>query len=612
MASRTKQALTHITTSLPTAQRGGSGFTLIETVIAVMIFIIVSVGVYSVFTRLVRLSIISKQKIAATALANEQLEIIRNIPYADVGVQAGIPLGIIPRTQALTRDGIEFTTEATIRNIDDPFDGTIGGDPNDLSPADYKLVEIQVSCGSCISFQPLSFSTISAPKNLETTSSNGALFVHVIDSFGQPVQGASIHIENNDELPAIVIDETSNSEGILQIVDTPPGTENYEISVTKPGFSTHQTESPEEFNNPLKPHATVAEQEITSISFSIDELSSLDISTVTPTCTPIPFINFTLQGSKLISEDPNVYKYQQALQTNASGLLSLSSIEWDTYTPTLNEPTYSLAGSLPVSPFTLPPNASQNLQLVLEPFIPNSLLLTVEDSGTSLPLAESTVTITKDEESSILITGRGFLQQTTWEGGSGQTLFTDETKFFSSDGNIEINDPIGEVTLLQTLGVYAESSELTSSTFDTGSVSNFYQLTWEPQDQPVETGENSLSFQLASNNDQLTWNFIGPDGTGSSFYTLEDRNIHPSHSGDRYLRYKIFLSTADTDYTPNLAELAFTFTSACSPPGQVLFQSLSLDEYTITVEHSGYQTAIDSITLVAPETSHSILLSPSE
>ena len=48
---------------LPSNRKNKHGFTLMETVIAVMIFIIVSVGVYSVFTRLVRLSIISKQKI---------------------------------------------------------------------------------------------------------------------------------------------------------------------------------------------------------------------------------------------------------------------------------------------------------------------------------------------------------------------------------------------------------------------------------------------------------------------------------------------------------------------------------------------------------------------
>ncbi|MBT3412673.1 MAG: hypothetical protein HOJ15_02360 [Candidatus Jacksonbacteria bacterium] len=597
---------------LPSNRKNKHGFTLMETVIAVMIFIIVSVGVYSVFTRLVRLSIISKQKIAATALANEQLEIIRNLTYSDIGIQAGIPVGLIPHTQTLTRDGIPFTLETTIRNIDDPFDGTINGDPNDLSPADYKLVEVKIDCNSCISFQPLTFTSFAAPKNLETTSSNGALFVHVIDSFGQPVQGASIHIENNDEFPAIAIDETSNSEGTLQIVDTPPGTENYEITVTKSGFSTHQTVSTEEHENPLKPHATVAEQTVTDISFSIDELSSLAISSVTPTCTPVPFIDFTLQGSKLIAEDPPIYKYQESLQTNASGLLSLANMEWDTYTPTPIEPTYALAGSLPVSPFTLSPNATQNVQLVLEPFTPNTLLITVEDSGTSLPLAESTVIITKEEESTTLVTGRGFLQQTSWEGGSGQEIFTDETKFFTSDGNVEINDPVGEITLLQTFGVYAESGEITSSTFDTGSASNFYQLSWEPQDQPTETGDNSLTYQLASNNDQLTWNFVGPDGTSGTYYTTADKNIHAGHNGDRYIRYNIFFSTENTNYTPNLAELAFTFTSACSPPGQVLFQGLSLDEYTITVDHAGYQTAIDSITLSQPENSHLIQLSPNE
>jgi len=44
----------------------------------------------------------------------------------------------------LIRDNTSFNVETIIRNIDDPFDGTIGGDPNDTSPSDYKLAEIEM------------------------------------------------------------------------------------------------------------------------------------------------------------------------------------------------------------------------------------------------------------------------------------------------------------------------------------------------------------------------------------------------------------------------------------------------------------------------------------
>ena len=78
------------------------------------------------------------------------------------------------------------------------------------------------------------------------------------------------------------------------------------------------------------------------------------------------------------------------------------------------------------------------------------------------------------------------------------------TKYFADDGNMSLSTPNGESRLKQALGIYASSSWLESSSFDTGSASNFYELVWQPLDQPPQTGQNPVRFQLASNNDQQT------------------------------------------------------------------------------------------------------------
>jgi len=116
-----------------------TGFTLIESLVGIAVFIIITVSVYQAYAATMNAVRASRLKITATALANEQFEIIRNLPYDDVGVIGGIPNGKIPYIQNLVRDGTGFQTKTAIRNIDDPFDGTIGGLPNDLSPADYRL-----------------------------------------------------------------------------------------------------------------------------------------------------------------------------------------------------------------------------------------------------------------------------------------------------------------------------------------------------------------------------------------------------------------------------------------------------------------------------------------
>ncbi len=588
------------------------GLSLIEAIVGVAVFVIIAVSVYQAYAMVMEAVHVSRLKITATALANEQFEIVRNLSYADVGVAGGIPLGKIPPTQTITRDNASFTVKTTIRNIDDPFDGTIGGAPNDLSPADYKLVELEISCHFCKNFQPIRFVTQVAPRGLETTSTNGALFVLVFDGVGQPIQGANVHIENNQIIPSIIIDDTTNNDGMLQIVDAPPGVEAYEITVSKSGYSedrTYPTGVPEN-PNPVKPHVTVALQQLTQISFAIDRISTLDVSSVTQTCVPVDNIDFYLSGLKIIGTNPDILKYNIAHTTDGSGGKTISNLEWDTYNFSFTDTVYDLAGAIPLVPFTLNPNTNQDVKFILEPKNPRAFLITVKDAGTQLPLSDASVNLQGVDYDISLTTGYGFLRQFDWSGGSGQEDFIDPTQYFSSDSGIEVSDPVGELRLKKILNQYESSGYLISSTFDTGSPSNFHQIIWQPQDQAPETGPDSVKFQIATNNDNATWNFLGPDNTPNTFYTLANPIINSFHNNDRYLRYKIFLQTTDTAYTPNIAEIAITFTSSCVPPGQVFFTGLDSGNYDLTISKSGYQTFNDTVTISAPWQQREVSLAP--
>lgn len=562
------------------------------------VFAVVAVGIYNAYSGVLSVISVSRAKIVAMDLANEQFEIIRNMPYSQVGLVAGIPSGVIVPVQALTRSGYSFIATTTIRNIDDPFDGTVGGSPNDLSPADNKLVEIEIGCPTCKSFQPILVNTRVAPKNLETASTNGALFIRVLDANGQPVPDATVHIENNQVTPAIVINDTTNTSGMLQIVDAPPGINAYEITVTKSGYTTDRTYEPGAAGNPnpLTPHATVALQQVTQVSFVIDRASSIDISTVNPSCVPVSGVDLSVSGTRLIGSNPDVLKYDQNPVTGGSGTVSLTGLEWDTYSVAVTDPGYNIAGANPPLPLSLTPNNNQNLQLVVVPKNPQSLLVTVKDSATNLPLASSTVRLERGSYDETLITGRGFINQTDWSGGAGQGTSTDPTRYFSSM-SLDTNNPVGELKLHDSFGVFESSGELISSTFDTGSVSNFHQLFRLPADQPPAAGANSVRVQLASNNDTQTWNFVGPDGTAGTYYTLSTSDINTIHNGDQFIRYKVLFNTEDTSVSPNVSDIAFTFTSSCVPPGQVLFDSLSNGTYDITVSREGYATSVGQVTV---------------
>ncbi len=589
------------------------GISLIEVVISIAVLMVILISVYQAFTAILESTEVSRIKIAATNLSNEQFEIIRNLSYDNVGTINGLPSGKIPQVQTIVRDGFSFTVITTIIEKDDPFDGLF---PVDTSPADWKLAELEISCSACQNSVPLHFETRIGPKNLENTSNNGALFIHVFETHDPavPVQGANIHIVNTQSNPLIDTNLSTDNKGQIQLINVPPGVNAYQLTVTKNGYSSEKTYSPGDpaNPNPTVPHVTVVTGQVSPISFSIDTLSTLNLSSTTNTCSPVGNIAFSLKGSKRIGENPIILKYDKNDATDGQGLKSFTNLDADSYTLKVIDTLYNLSGSIPSTAFSLNAGSAQNLKLIVEPKNPSALLVTVKDMASGLALSGVDVEIKKGLYDNTLTTGRGFLRQTDWSGGAGQSAFTDPTKFFDSDGNIEISDPTGEIKLRKIITDYAASGVLTSSTFDTGSASNFYQLLWDPADEPIQAGPDNVRFQIATNNDNATWNFLGPDGTSSSFYTLTKKDINPIHNNDRYFRYKVFLQTQDISFTPNLSDISFTFSSACVPPGQILFNGLVGGTYTITASKNGYQTFSDSnIVISSPWQSLDISLTPS-
>jgi prepilin-type N-terminal cleavage/methylation domain-containing protein len=577
------------------------GVTLIETLIGIAILAILAFSIYRGLAALLDILSSSGTRLAATTLANEEIEIIRNMPFQNIGTIGGIPEGILEPLTIRTKDNITFNVTTVIRNIDDPFDGTLGGSPNDLSPADYKLIELTLDCTTCQHPETFQFTGRVAPRALENASDNGALFVQVIDASGLPIQSATVNITNDVITPPVAITDTTDVSGFLKIVDVPPAVQSYHITATKSGYSHDQTYATSSGNpNPLKPDATVALQTVTQVTLVIDRVSTLEMSTVTETCNAVSSVDFDLAGAKLIGAAPDVLKFQQSYTTNTNGVRTISNLEWDTYLIDVTDSLFDLAGTIPNPPLTIMPNSNQDFRMIMQSQNPRALLVTVLDITNQLPIANAVVGLTTDTFQQIKTTGRGFLIQTDWSGGEGQVNFINKDEYFSQDGNIDTTTTPGILQLEEvTPGVYSASGWIISSTFNTGSASNFYNITWEPKVQPLNTGADSAQFQIATatTSTPLTWDYKGPDGTASSFYTIGNSVIHSDHNGDQFIRYKAYLSTASTTYTPNITDVSVTFASDCVPPGQALFNGLALDTYTIDIAVVGYQNYNDVVTV---------------
>lgn len=574
------------------------GTTLIETLVAAAFFVVFSLAIYQLYAKVIEISARIRIKTIANQIASEQIEFIRNLQYSDVGIVSGIPLGVVPASKTISRAGVSFVVNTTIRNIDLPADGTLGGNPNDLSPADNKLVVIEVACVDCKSQTSIEYTTNVAPKSLETENGNGALVIKVIDASGLPVQNATIRIQNDTLNPAIDFTDITDSFGVLTIVDAPPSTESYHITVTKNGYSSEQTYVVGGVGNPnpTKPHITIVANTVSQGTFAIDQSSSIDLKGQSAQCSSITGESGNLVGSKIIGTNPDVIKNTIPFSLSSASN-NIANIEWDTYNVELSGTSYDIAGTNPIFPLSISPGSSQQVTLTLKPATSGSRLVVAASDVAGLPVAGADVSVSGPSGTFTNQTSVGSVSQTSWIGGSGQDNYTDQAMFFSTDGGVDYSTNQGELELLLLGASYISSGELVSSSIDLGEASVFQQLSWSPINQPAQTGSQSVKFQIATNNDNATWDFLGPDGTDSSYYTNPTSDIADIHNGDRYVRYKAILSTDDTSFTPSISDIAITYTSGCLPPGQIDFSGLSSGSYTVTVSKSGYTTSEKTITI---------------
>lgn len=566
-----------------------AGFTLIEILIAICLFGILATGIFMTYGNLLDVIGRTRMHTLATSVLNKEIEILRNLPYDSVGIIGGYPVGQIVGSKSVNYEGQTFVITSYVRNLDDAFDGyATGTTPIDTAPADHKLVEIQLDCPTCFKFVPMSFTTWVSPQNLEASTQNGSLFVNVFNANGTAISGANVLVRNTSLSPTITINDTTGSNGLLQLVDIPTSTNAYQVTVSKNGYISAKTYTPgaESNPNPLQPHSTVASQTVTAISFSIDRVSTINVTSQDYLCRAIASAGFNVVGQRLIGSGPNVYAYSSSSVTDSNGQRALSNMGWDTYSFTSTSSVYDLAGYMPLSPLTIDPNTTTAISLMFEPKATSSLMATiVNDSG--LPIANASVNLQKTGFNETKYTGEKFYTETAWPSGA----------YLAQDGNLDDTSPATDIHLLQTGGKYPTStnSYLVSNTIDVGSASTIWRsLNWIGST-PTNT---TLKFQLASSDGNSSYIYVGPDNTSGTYYTSSS-TIGTMHNGKQYLRYKAYFNTTSDTSTPTLSDVSIGFSSGCIPQGQTTWSNLFSGTYTMTASKTGYTTATSSVVVAS-------------
>jgi len=281
------------------------GLTLVEVLVAIALTAIVFLGIFGAYQLGLKVVGLSKNKITATAIANAEIEKIRNLPYPDVGIiGATLPnaSGTLEAETSTIVNGIEYKIERKIVYVSDPADG-VGSD--DSCNLDYKRVEIKVSWkGGFPGEVKLSSDVAPKDKNQEiqscTLQPGGILSVLVFDAYGNPVSNPLIEIKNPETFETIASATPSSGK-----YDFPLSPGTYKVVVSKGSdYTVDQTYGTNEIAIPEKPNPNVLEGEQTNISFQIDRVSSFTVYTLSTWGQE--FFSDTFSDESKISEKSNV------------------------------------------------------------------------------------------------------------------------------------------------------------------------------------------------------------------------------------------------------------------------------------------------------------------
>ena len=106
-----------------------------------------------------------------------------------------------------------------------------------------------------------------------------------------------------------------------------------------------------------------------------------------------------------------------------------------------------------------------------------------------------------------------------------------------------------------------------STPYDIVCKSSFKNLSWY-----TETPDNSsVKLQLRSaehDSALITQDFVGPDGTTSTFYTSSPTDIWSGHDGERWIQYKAYFNITEVTVSPSLKDVTITYN--CLPETVVI------------------------------------------
>jgi type II secretory pathway pseudopilin PulG len=232
-----------LTSRLPGIASAEDGFGLVELLMAMTMFAVVSAPLAGVLLASVSQQKLSKERTLAAQTAQTAIETIRALPYSSIGLQNGNPTGTIVPSQTANSfgiDGLDATVTTRISYMDDAPATSY------RTRADYKRVVVTVVRNTDQRMLTQSATYIAPPGGGAYAGQNeGIALAQVIDAVqNTPVVGASVLLSNG---PSPARTDTTDSTGNVvfpSLLPTTGGLPYYSLAVTAPGYTTLREDTP--------------------------------------------------------------------------------------------------------------------------------------------------------------------------------------------------------------------------------------------------------------------------------------------------------------------------------------------------------------------------------
>jgi type II secretory pathway pseudopilin PulG len=215
------------------------GFTLIEVLLAMVLFVMVAAALAGVLVSAVNARGVARQKTVAEQTAIEQVEKVRKYAYDNLGFVGGNPSGTIPTSEAsktVTVTGVRLLVTTTIAYVADPTPTSYA------TSANYKRVVVTVRRESDSRLLTRQVTYVAPPARAPLGGIGNAIVnVQVVDyGSNTPVEGATVSLATGPSAPRSDTTDVTGTVTFPALTPNPVSgaTAYYDISASSSGYVT--------------------------------------------------------------------------------------------------------------------------------------------------------------------------------------------------------------------------------------------------------------------------------------------------------------------------------------------------------------------------------------